>query len=116
MQKRKYFDLQLSSLVAKVMANASEETRQKVLRKRLGPISNMECHDKLVKAFNRQCFNFAKVLLFYKQNFICKIQNPYATQRSFVLTNLCGEGIPVEQILKILKQHCVSLEFKEDIF
>ncbi|KAF7636693.1 Legumain [Meloidogyne graminicola] len=89
-KNRSFLDDQINQIV-KLLVNDSS-TQSKVLTIHPAYITDMDCHNNVMHAFNDYCFNFA--------------ESNYAFKYGFVLTNLCESGIDSNKIVTVLETHC----------
>jgi len=90
--KRSYHDMHTRALVHKLMHDKPEALRQSVLNDKPGKVANVACHNDVVKAYHKSCFNLGT--------------NPYAMGVATPLANLCAQGIKTDQIVKTIQSHC----------
>ncbi|KAI1706533.1 peptidase c13 family domain-containing protein [Ditylenchus destructor] len=93
-QKRRYLEAQILAIVKKLVADESGRKRAMEARpERLHEI--LDCHNDVVKAFSRKCFNLGT--------------NSYALKYVYVLANLCEMRLETDEIVNALEEHCKSL-------
>jgi len=90
--KRRYLQGQVVRLVS--VAVQDPVVREEALTTHPGAITQLECHSRVVKVFDRLCFSFSK--------------NPYALKYAYVLTNLCEMGVDQQQIMLAMVELCAD--------
>ncbi|KAI6204067.1 hypothetical protein M3Y94_00629700 [Aphelenchoides besseyi] len=88
--KRFYHDSHTRSLIANITNN--HHLISSIINEIPLKIGNLDCHDNVVIAYHRLCFNLGK--------------NPYAQNAVRALTNLCEREYSTNQILAAIHVHC----------
>ncbi|KAI1701628.1 peptidase c13 family domain-containing protein [Ditylenchus destructor] len=94
-KKRRYLESQIVEIVKKLIHDENNQKRAlTIYPKKLH--KHLECHNDVVQAFHRSCFNFGT--------------NSYALKYVYVLANLCEVGIETDRIVTTLMDHCVDIK------
>lgn len=94
----------LETIVKKIVTriSVSREHEERLTLARPQTLTNLECHDKLVKAFSRHCFDFGK--------------NSYALKYAYILANICEDGsLDTDNIVRNIRQVCKSITVTDRI-
>lgn len=92
--KRRYLENFMIDLVESLIHDPVNQ--RYILNNHPQAVTQLQCHDDVVKAFHRTCFHFSR--------------NPYALKYVFVLTNLCEYGLETDIILEQMLQKCLEIE------
>ncbi|CAD5231075.1 unnamed protein product [Bursaphelenchus okinawaensis] len=91
-QKRTVFKFHFNALIKKLVHDPIN--RKDILSTKGEQIKNLDCHDDVIKAFDRVCYNIAK--------------NPYVIEHLHALVNLCNRNIPTQKIIDEMMDHCLD--------
>jgi legumain len=92
-EKRALVETTVRKLIAHVALSRDHE--EVMFTTKPAKISNLECHDKLVHAFDANCFQFS--------------QHTYAMKFAHVLANMCESGLSSDNVISQMQQVCAAL-------
>jgi len=93
-EKRGNLETIIKKIVTRV--SVSREHSERLTLARPQRLTQLNCHDKLVKAFSRHCFNFGK--------------NTYALKYAYILANICEDGsLDTDNVIRTLRQVCKTV-------
>ncbi|KAH7719919.1 Protein T28H10.3 [Aphelenchoides avenae] len=93
-KKRDHLERHITKLVKSMVHD--KVNRNRVLTTYPARLTKLECHNDVVHAFHRVCFNFN--------------ENPYAMKYAYVLANICEMGIETELIVQHLMDFCLDID------
>jgi legumain len=92
-EKRALVETTVKKLIAHVAVSRDHE--EALLVSKPPKVNNLECHDKLVHAFNENCFSMSK--------------HQYAMKFAHVLANMCESGLNADNVISQMLQVCSGL-------
>jgi legumain len=92
-EKRALVETTVKKLIARFAA--SQEHEEALFTIKPAKISNLECHDQLIHAFESNCFQFS--------------QHPYAMKFAHVLANMCESNLNADNVISQMQQVCAGL-------
>jgi legumain len=99
-EKRGHLETIVKKIVTRVAV--SREHQERLTLARPQQLSKLDCHDKLVKAFSRHCFDFGL--------------NSYALKYAYILANICEDGsMDTDNIVRTIRQVCKAVTIKDRI-
>jgi len=98
-EKRGHLETIVTKIVTRV--SISREHQQKLVLARPQKLTQLDCHDKLVKAFSRHCFDFGK--------------NAYALKYAYILANMCEDGLDADDTIRTMRQVCKAVQVTDRI-
>jgi len=98
-EKRSHLDTIVKKLVARVAV--SREHIERLTLARPQTLTDLDCHDKLVKAFSSHCFDFGK--------------NSYALKHAYILANICEDGVAADNVISAMKEVCKNVAITSSI-
>lgn len=99
MDKRGHLETMIKKIVTRV--SISREHEERLVLARPQQLTQLECHDKLVKAFSRHCFDFGK--------------NTYALKYAYILANICEDGLDADDAVRTIRQVCKTVAVNDRI-
>jgi len=94
----------LETIIKKIVTRVadSREHQERLTLARPIQLTKLECHDKLVKAFSRHCFDFGK--------------NTYALKYAYILGNICEDGtLDTDNVVRTMRQVCKAITVKDRV-
>jgi legumain len=99
-EKRGHLETIVKKIVTRV--SISREHSERLTLARPQTLSKLDCHDKLVKAFSRHCFDFGK--------------NTYALKYAYILANICEDGsLDTDNVVRTMRQVCKVVTVNDQI-
>jgi len=90
-EKRGHLETIVKKIVTRV--SVSREHSERLTLARPQQLNQLDCHDKLVNAFSRHCFDFG--------------QNSYALKYAYILANICEDGsLDTDNVVRTMRQVC----------
>jgi legumain len=99
-EKRGHVDTIVKKIVTRLAVSSEHE--QLLTASRPKQLTNLQCHNDLIKAFSRHCFNFG--------------QNPYAMKYAYILGNICEQGaLDPDNVIRTMRQVCKAVTITDRI-
>jgi len=99
-EKRGHLETILKKIVTRVSVSREHEERLTLTRPQT--LTKLDCHDKLVKAFSRHCFDFGK--------------NSYALKYAYIMANICEDGsLDTDLVIRTMRQVCKAITVADRI-
>jgi len=99
LSNRKLVETTWSKIVRSVAFTTFQE--EKWLKTRPERLTQLRCHNELVHAFSKSCFNFGK--------------NPYAMKFAYILANMCEDNVDPTEAMYMFEDICKDIIIKEGI-
>jgi len=97
--KRQLVERTWSKIVRNIAFSTFQE--EKWLKSRPARLTQLRCHNELVHAFSKSCFNFGK--------------NPYAMKFAYILANMCEDNVDPTEAIETFEDMCQDILIKEGI-
>jgi len=98
-EKRSHLETIVKKIITRVAISREHEERLTLARPQA--LTQLDCHDNLVKAFSRHCFDFGK--------------NTYALKYAYILANICEDGMDADEVVRTMRQVCKNVTIKDRI-
>jgi hypothetical protein len=99
LSKRELVERTYSKIVRDLAYSTFQE--EKWLKKRPERLTQLRCHNELVHAFSKSCFNYGK--------------SPYAMKYAYILANMCEDNVDPTDAMATFEDMCRDIVIKEGI-